>query len=407
MKKMKFVCIILTLLLVIGVFAGCNKDSGSSNESGETADDSQTSEEPAAENDEELVDTSAGKYDGVEGEKFKIGFTYTSFSEQLGGMFKKVIQYSADQFGCETVFVEWPTLDMEGAMEAHESLIESGCDGIISVILTPGMLESAEKAGIKVVQGGNILSDPDMIATAKASEYYVGAVAEDDYQAGYDMAKGLYESGSRNIAIVAPQPGMATSHDNRVRGVEDFVNEQSDLNLVISIRDSDEGGRLNSFRQAVTAYPDMDGAAVTMNDGEILGAVYADGLQEKIKVATVDIQEGTDQYLEDGTLAWIAGGQYPTMQIAFTMLYNSLTGHDVITDSSDFLFRNFMYITSAEEYADFQKYMEGNVPAYSGDELKDLCVSYNPDATLDLLKQYNKSYSLQDVVDRHKDLDLS
>ena len=32
-----------------------------------------------------------------------------------------------------------------------------------------------------------------------------------------------------------------------------------------------------------------------------------------------------------------------------------------------------MYIKSAEDYENYMKYMEGSIPAYTGDEIKDLC----------------------------------
>jgi hypothetical protein len=63
-----------------------------------------------------------------------------------------------------------------------------------------------------------------------------------------------------------------------------------------------------------------------------------------------------------------------------------------------------MSIQSPEEFDQYLKYVDGDIPPYSGDEIKALIKKFNPDASLDLYEQYGKAYSIQDVVERHKDL---
>ena len=54
--------------------------------------------------------------------------------------------------------------------------------------------------------------------------------------------------------------------------------------------------------------------------------------------------------------------------------------------------------------------MEGSIPAYTGDELKDLCAVYNAEATDEelgaLLQSYCDNYTMEDLLERHGNLDI-
>lgn len=108
--------------------------------------------------------------------------------------------------------------------------------------------------------------------------------------------------------------------------------------------------------------------------------------------------------MESGDLAWIAGGQYPTTGIAFSALYNAIVGTPVIEDNTKTVFRPFMTIQSPEEFDQYIKYVDGDVPPYTGEEIKALIKKFNPEASIKLYEQYNEAYSIEDVVERHKDL---
>ena len=410
----KVVSIVVAICMVLLVFTACSSTPEPAASTGEA-----TAETAEAAPQEDTVETGAveapaeagetfevneeDKYADVDAPKYKIGVSYYTFADQLGGQFKKVLEYTAAEYGCEVVFMEWAAVDVESAVEANENLIEAGCDGIIATMLTPSIVEACEQAGVTLVQSCNIVSDPEMLKLVEASAQYIGAVSNDELQAGYDMAQGIYDGGARNIVYVAPTAGTASSHDDRVRGVEKFAEEHEDFVIVSNYRGNEQ---VDGFRQLMAAYPEVDGVIQTGNNGAVIAAIYSDGLQDQLKFAAIDIQEGTDQYLEDGVCVWIAGGQAPNMQMAFVMLYNALNGNNLIENNTDFLLRPYMYVTNTDEYNAYMTYMEGDIPAYTGNELKDLTVAYNPEATLDMMTALNDSYSLQDVVDRHQHLGM-
>lgn len=336
--------------------------------------------------------------------KHKIGVLYWGYTDLLGSQIKKNLDYLGKEFNCEMVYADGG-MAIEGYVTATENLIQNGAEGIVSIFALPGMIEACEKAGVYLVQGLNETTDPDTLTLMKNSKYFVGMFTENDYECGYTMVEDLYNKGCRNITYMSPTPGMAANHDNRVRGIEDALKDFPDMKLLSNYRGDAQVEALQNF---AAVYPEMDGLIVTGGTQggteSIYQTIQSEGLSGKVKFATIDIGEGTAERLESGDLAWIAGGQYPTTGIAFSALYNALAGTPVIDDCTKTVYRPFMSIQSAEEFEQYLKYVDGDIPPYSGDEIKALIKKFNPDASLDLYEQYGKAYGIKDVVERHKDL---
>lgn len=341
-------------------------------------------------------------------ERFKIGVLWYGWTDVLSLSIKKNLDYISEQFNCEIVYAE--AMTVEAAITATENLIQSECDGIISLFLYADMIKQCEEAGVYLAQFCNGTSDPELLGLISESEYFTGIVNEDDYACGVAMVDDLYARGCRNIVWLAPAAGFATNHDDRVRGIEDALKKYDDLNVPASYRGTDQVSAIETF--AVT-YSDIDGIILTGGASggteSFFQVMTSEGLSDRgVIFATIDIGEGTGDRLETGDLGWIAGGQFPTSGIAFTLVYNALTGNKVVEDPTQILARKFMALQSYEDYENYVKYVEGEIPPYSGDELKALIVSLNDGMTaqdtIDLYQKYNDSYSIDDVVERHKDL---
>ena len=290
---------------------------------------------------------------------------------------------------------------------AYENLGQAGCDGEIIIYCTGATVEYFDSKGIYWASVCSEIIDQDIIQMACASDYYCGNICEVDEQAGYDMAQGMYDAGCRYIAYLAPTAGMNTCHDERVRGIERFLDDHPDVELATSWRGSPFA---TGVQEVLAAYPDIDGLMSTGGDTAIPAAIYAAGMEKTCKYACVDIQEGVYDQLKDGVCVWVAGGQYPTAQLGFALVYNGLTGHKIMPDLATTMHRPYMYIKSAEDYENYMKYMEGSIPAYTGDEIKDLCAVYNKEASDEklgeLLQSYCDNYTMEDLLKRHGDLNI-
>ena len=76
------------------------------------------------------------------------------------------------------------------------------------------------------------------------------------------------------------------------------------------------------------------------------------------------------------------------------------TGYSVITVSK--ALRNHTDIAlTTRDYADYLKYVDGEVAPYTVDELKSVMPYYNPDATYADLQAMVDAWSIEDVATRH------
>lgn len=337
---------------------------------------------------------------------FKIGFTYVPPSDTLSAAFHSVLDYVAEGFNCEMQYAEIDTtaaLSVEGWVNAYENLAQAGCDAQILILCTSSVIDFMTENGIYFTVACSTL-DPSVVEQAAASEYYCGNIHEDEVAAGYGMAEALYNAGCRKFVYIAPAAGFAAGQDDRVRGIESFIEEHDDVTLVASYRGADFGVGMNELIAAY--YGEFDAVALTTGDASVPSAIYAAGLQNSVKYGCIDLQEGAYEMFEDGMMAFCAAGQYPDMELAFALLYNALaSGVKIMPDLTQSLQRPYLYITSVEDFNNYNDLLNGDLPPYSIDEIKELCLAYNPDATAEELSQklveYCESYSLQDILERH------
>lgn len=341
-------------------------------------------------------------------EKVKIGVLWYGWTDQLSLSIKKNLDYIGKEFNVEFMYTE--ALSPEAAISETQNMIQSDCKGIISIFIYADMIKQCDKAGVYLAEFCNGTTDPEILQAEKDSKYFVGIVNENDEACGEATVNDLYQRGCRNIVWLSAPAGLAANHDNRVRGIETALKTHPDMNVLSSYRGMDAASAMETF--AVT-YKKMDGIILTGGAGGNTESFYqvmtSEGLTERgVLLATFDIGEGTGDRLKSGDLAWIAGGQFATSGIAFTLVYNAITGNKILDDPTQVLDRNFMILQSYEDYGNYVKYVEGDMPPYTGDELKALIVSLNNGKTVDdirtLYKQYSDNYSIADVVARHSDL---
>ncbi len=335
---------------------------------------------------------------------YKVGVMWYSYSDQLGSSIKKNLEYLGKDFNVEFTFVE--AYLPEDSVAATENLIQNGVDGIMSLVIYPDMIQQCETAGVYLSQFCNETTDADMLTMIADSKYFVGMVNENDEACGEAMVDDLYARGCRNIVWLSIPAGAASNHDSRVRGIETAVAKYPDLKVLANYRGDKMGEALQSF--AVT-YPDMDGIIATggSNGGteEFYQIMTSEGLTDRgVVFATIDIGQGTGERLASGDLGWIGGGQFPTSGIAFSLLYNAITGNKILDNPEKALYRNFMTLQSEEDYNNYVKFVEGDIPPYTSGEIKALIKAFNPDASIELYNLYNSTYSIEDVVARHANI---
>ena len=109
------------------------------------------------------------------------------------------------------------------------------------------------------------------------------------------------------------------------------------------------------------------------------------------------------EYLEDGTLASIAGGHYVDPIFTAAMLINAVEGNKLSDkpEQIDLQFIDFQSVNDALDYYDYVENDADGIYAYTEEELASMIKSLNPDLTIDSLRQMAADYSIEDVMERH------
>lgn len=378
MKK-KLMAMTLSICMATGALTGCGNTS-SQPTTGDTQLNTETTEQQIPERD------------------FTFGFSYMSYSDDLGKKIQKVTQETCDILGVKTNYAEFGN-DMENTISTVQNQIELGVDAVSASFAYSEILQMCEENNVVQMYPSGYISDPDMLQYVLQMTNFGGFVSENDYEAAYDAVNTLYENGCRNIGLITMPDGLADFMDQRNQGVRDAVAEHEDMNLIVDYQGfpGDYGTYLSQW---LSVYPELDGVVNTSNDGTCESAIYTANAQDKVKLAVYDLQDGTKQAIEDGVVVWCATGQENTWVISVILAYNQLCGHDLIEDNTQVLYRPFLYIKNADDVEIYEKYVDGDIPVYNEEEIKALIYDYNPDVTLDDIIAVNNAYSIEDIAAR-------
>lgn len=342
-----------------------------------------------------------GKYADVDWStkpSFKIGFSWMSSADLLWSMYERSVRYACDVLHCELIFVEWDTSSTTFVSDAIENLCQAGCDGIVSGMMDGASIDACIRANVPFVGALNQMND-EMLKTANESGLFCGNVIDDDYVSTYNSVKALYEAGCRKIAWVAPQPGT-TQAEIRSSGILDALEDYPELEVLTSYRYSAAGGDepLNAIEQILCAYPELEGLVVS-NGLDVTSIWYNTGAADRgVKLAVTDLCESYQDLFQDDLIAYCATDQFPSLVIATTLLYNKLTGHEILADTSVQMRRHFLELHNYEEMCNMWNMSFLNIFPMTAEQVLDLCVEFNPDADEALYAKYAEDYTIDNVA---------
>lgn len=272
----------------------------------------------------------------------------------------------------------------------------------MTTIASASLIDLCAKNEVYMAQWGSPVLDEELKAYLEQSPYWVGCSTVDDEASGAAMVDALYEAGSRHIAVLAPAAGNAC-HDARYKGIYDEVAKYDDMEVVSEFRDASLNTTAPAAIQNMIAmYPELDGIVCTGASNGVMEAVIqtlaTEGKTGKIKFATLDVQDGTGDYMDEGALDFIGGGQYPEVVFLALCCVNAVDGTIDLPIQID---SQFINIEGSQGYADYVKYIdaEGVFP-WTAEELAQFVTRVNPDATFQDLYDTWKGYSMESVIAR-------
>ncbi len=315
----------------------------------------------------------------------KIGVSIWSSTDVLGSQCKKILDEAASALGVEVQYVDQGHVS-EKVTASVEQLCAAGCQGIIICNSADTEMTSAISTcnanQVYLAQFFRIISEEnsnDIYELAKASDYYVGAVHENEVDNGEKLVQILIDKGCRNIGLIGWEQGDATwlgRWEGYKNGVEAWNAANPDDQVALSepqyAGTTSEGGA-KAANALMSADPTLDALIPAGGGGEPLqgtiSAVEAAGKTGEISIVSTDFLPDLGERLENGSMAGESGGHYCDPLFAFMMVYNAIKGN-YTGFGGTFNDVNFPYlfVSSAEDYADYEKYFVDQLP-YTDEEL--------------------------------------
>ena len=309
----------------------------------------------------------------------KIGVSIWSSTDVLGSQCKKILDEAAKALGVEVQYVDQGHVS-EQVTASVDQLIAAGCQGIIicnsSDTEMMSAINSANNNGVYLAQFFRIISEdanPDIYELAKASDYYAGAVHENEPENGEKLVQILLDKGCRNIGLIGWEQGDATwlgRWEGYKAGVDKWNAEHPDDQAKLSdpqyAGTTSEGGA-KAADALMSADPDLDALIPAGGGGDPLqgaiAAVEKAGKTDSIAIVSTDFLPDLGERLANGSMAGESGGHYCDPLFAFMLVYNAIKGNygDFGGTFNDINFP-YLFVSSPEDYAAYEKYFVDQLP---------------------------------------------
>ena len=369
--------------------------------------------------------TEGGGEGGGSGENIKIGVSIWSSTDALGSLSKAILDKAAGILGVELSYVDQGHVS-EQVTASIETLCAAGCQGIIVCNSADSEMQACistcDQNQVYLAQFYRIINEensPEVYATAQNSQYYVGAVHEDEVGNGEKLIELLtmdnpdafegIQKGARNICLEGWTVGDAT-FQQRWTGYQNGVKAWNDAHPddpvtmtdpVYANTSSSEGAKVT--QQFVNNYPDMDALIVAGGGGDPLvgsiGQLANMGLTGTIRVASTDFLEDLKEQLETGGMYAESGGHFCDPLYALLLVYNAVRQKEgFVPEQGDFgkdIQFPYVFVSSVAEYENYEKYFVDDDP-YNDEEIAELA-----EMSFDDLNAAATSLSIDDVMERH------
>lgn len=393
----KIFSLMVSLVLFMIVLAGCSSDSSSSSE------------------------------DKVE--SFKVGVLVSDATSAEALAFRSYYEnYIANQYPVEFIYSD-ELVDAAGETAAIETMITNNVKSIISFSSfdRAAQIEQCEAAQVYYAIATGTLTD-EQYEQFKSYEYYVGAIGpslEDEYQAGYDMAKYYIDNGMTKFAIFGGAiPYYTDMHIYRAAGMitamvdaggdgANYLGATTKDEIVGAIYNSGDvqlGTVGNSEIVGYVAGYDMDDAwfakcgqmaqtpgleviLAVGNGSDFFGAAIAG---TDVKIASFDAYaESYGEAMNAGMLDYLAGKFSASVGPIFIATYNAVQGEPIRDEDGNALAlgQGYWVATSPEQFDEYYAVDSSTEnPAYTKENLDTLIGS---DYTT--FSDFVSKYSFKDI----------
>lgn len=420
MKK-KVLSMFLAAAMVFSLAACGGGDSASDNQGSDSQQEDTSGDEdqePAGDENEGGEDVQ-GAADGgsaditLDGswpeETVKIGFIgYDQTSEQQMAT-TAYFDYLCENFNIEIMYSEDLT-DAQSELDFIGQCAAAGCKAVIGYYNEAKEQSAITAADYQMYYWGGFGGDQDAVdaAIAGAGEYYLGGytLGDAEYEAGRSVALALAEQGCEKIVYCSGGASMGVPmFVSRKQGFEDGVKEAVEGGATMEIVYEVEGWPgTDAFTAAQTSVMDMDIDAIASSFDVAMWfqLVMESGKADSLKLACIgEVSDTYYDFFNNGLVSVIV---YDNEEVSFgnaiPLILNAVSGTKLVDESGNgFLFPvgGRWTITTPEEYnAVYDLHDAGNW-VVTAEDIANLIVAFNPDATTDTFKDFYGSFSIDSV----------
>ena len=341
---------------------------------------------------------------------FTIGVPWsTSNTDPTWVSITNIIKAVIESAGGEAIFVE-TDLTADGLINNITELISRGVDGVLFMPASDSMLLAVDalcsEAGVYWGTFFRTISDDSIRDAVYASEWYAGAVYEDDELCGANIVKTMAEQGVTNLGVINIAKGD-TSSDLRDAGAAIGAEEAGVTILNTTYGISVTTDMTKTIESYIAAYPEMDGILLLGTycadaTATILKALSDHGLAGTVKYGRIDCEAGMGEYLDQGVFHVCYGCQQQIdPMIGAVILVNKVMGCPIVEDGPTIINTPYLPVTTSQEAADFTTYfLDSNI--YTNEEIASTFIkANNPEVSLDYINAILADFSIEEVKTRH------
>ncbi len=335
----------------------------------------------------------------------KIGVILYGKDDAFGAAEYAYINAAAKALDCE---IQWALndYDAESQLASAENLVSAGCEGLLFLPISDNTVsligDYCKENEIWFQMMNRDISDPEIKAACQANPYYVGTSFEANEDACKTMTEMMAAEGRLNYGLGKVAPGSSLAVRNSA--YEESIAAVGGKILADYTAPSDGSTQayVTYMENFTTSYPEMNGLLMSSASGgggeTVLNTLKSLVEPSTIKICSFDTFEGMEAGFSEGWLTAIAGGIEIQCLFDFVLLYNAVDGTP-LSDTFTVLQQKFIYITNAEDCANYAKYISNpEYMIYDDETIRSMAKRYNKDASLDTIAALMDAYSLENIV---------
>ena len=294
------------------------------------------------------------------------------------------------------------TADKE--LQNVQNMCAAGVDGIVfqaaAVSTVPQIGVECANAKIPFAFDVFVGENPDLEALAASNEYYCGAIDLDMVSDGEAVAQMAYDAGCRKACMIGGNIG----DNNMDQRSEGFTKRFTELGgeVLAEARCTDNSECPAKATDMLSAHKDADCVYCFVGD-YIEGTLTAKGNLglDGIKVFVSCVDEGTANYIKEGTVYGGNDGISLACFISTTLVFNYLAGHKIVdADGKAPRLSTHPFQVNQENVDNYLKvFFSDTAHPFTKAMLEQLVYTYNPNVSYEdyvkLVNEINLDYMLE------------